>query len=374
MSNGTTINTDLFDPEVLQDAIIAGFVGVKALDGSEAVVVNDSLPGDKGNGSKVTVPYFGNMGEFEDISPDGDGPAPTKLTMDSEQASVIQSAKGWNLTDWAQMQAQFADPEGEGARQLIEMASRRGDKALIDASTSGLPSTMIKDVHSNTTPRKMDWDGLVDAKMLWGDEQEEIVLLAMHSKTYGDVQKIKSADGIPLFQPPEDGGPARFAGIPIRVSDRLAPDHSNVTSTGTTPPAVTFTGVPNGVYQIEIDVTTAGAVGAAVFKYSLDDGVTFATGVVTASAVLLGTSGVTAHFAAGTYATDNVYRSLAKFTTLLLKRRALVLWRNRKPQIESQRMVTNASTLAYVHIFFVAYRYRTLPGKVHGGVAALKHN
>jgi hypothetical protein len=374
MSDGPTTNADMFDPEVLMDAVQAGFAGVKALDGSPAVVSNDSLPGDKGNGSEVTVPYFGNMGEFEDIDEDGAGPAPTRLTMDSEKAYVTQSAKGWNLTDWAQMQAQFADPEAEGARQLIEMAGRRGDKALVDAAKDDLPAAMVHDVHSNTAPRTIDWDGVVDAKMKWGDEQEDVVLMAVHSKTFGDLQKLKTADGVPLLQLATDGGPARFCGIPIRVSDRLTPDHSAVTSTGTAPPAVTFTGTPNGVYKILVEITTGGARGTAVFRYSLDNGATYTTAVATAATVLLGDSGVTANFAVGTYTDDNVYTSHAKFTTLLLKRGALVLWRNRRPQIESQRVVTNASTLAYVHIFFVAYRYRTLPGKSKGGVVAYKHN
>lgn len=97
---------------------------------------------------------------------------------------------------------------------------------------------------------------------------------------------------------------------------------SAVTSAGTSPPTVTVSitgavtsnsGSPNytvtsntGPYIVSI--TTGGARGTAVFKWSKDGGTTYATGVTTAATVALGTTGVTVAFDTGTYSTDNVYK------------------------------------------------------------------
>jgi hypothetical protein len=95
---------------------------------------------------------------------------------------------------------------------------------------------------------------------------------------------------------------------------------SNVVATGTAPPTVTFSGTPTDNFQIQLNVTTGGGLGAGVSKWSYNGGLTFpATGVAIPAAVLpsltgdvplaIGTvnTGITAHFTVGTYATDNVY-------------------------------------------------------------------
>jgi len=84
-----------------------------------------------------------------------------------------------------------------------------------------------------------------------------------------------------------------------------------VVSAGTFPPPVTLTGTPSGVTGgVVLEITTGGARGTAVFKWSADNGVTFTTGVTTAASVVLGSSGMTANFAAGPYSTDNVYSAV----------------------------------------------------------------
>jgi hypothetical protein len=85
-----------------------------------------------------------------------------------------------------------------------------------------------------------------------------------------------------------------------------APATSTVSQTGSGP-AITITGTPAGYYDLLIHITLGGIVGTATFKWSLDGGASYTTGVVTASTVILGTTGLTAHFAAGTYVLDEVY-------------------------------------------------------------------
>lgn len=80
-----------------------------------------------------------------------------------------------------------------------------------------------------------------------------------------------------------------------------------VTATGTTPPAVTLTGTPLDSYGIRIEITTAGALATAAFRWSKDGGLTYTSGILTAATVVLGATGLTANFPAGPYAVNNVY-------------------------------------------------------------------
>lgn len=83
---------------------------------------------------------------------------------------------------------------------------------------------------------------------------------------------------------------------------------SPLVATGTAPPQIILSGVPSlGCIELQIKVTTPGPVGTAVFQWSSDNGVTWTTSVSTAASVVLGTTGITAAFGAGTYSADNLY-------------------------------------------------------------------
>ncbi len=81
-----------------------------------------------------------------------------------------------------------------------------------------------------------------------------------------------------------------------------------VTSQGTSPPAVSLTGMPTlGSVEIRIEITTGGSLGTALFQWSDDGGLSWkATDVATGALVALG-SGLSAIFSPGIYSTDNVY-------------------------------------------------------------------
>ena len=84
-----------------------------------------------------------------------------------------------------------------------------------------------------------------------------------------------------------------------------------VTATGTTPPTVTLSGTPNNLSAstVEIDITTPGTRGIALFQWKFD-GVVQQTLQVTSASFVLGTTGLQASFSAGTYAANNVYTSV----------------------------------------------------------------
>jgi hypothetical protein len=72
-------------------------------------------------------------------------------------------------------------------------------------------------------------------------------------------------------------------------------------------PGITLQGVPTlGSIQLDLRITTGGILGAAVFQYSWDGGLTFTSGVTAAATVSLG-YGLTAYFTAATYATTDAY-------------------------------------------------------------------
>jgi hypothetical protein len=103
--------------------------------------------------------------------------------------------------------------------------------------------------------------------------------------------------GTARFQWSQDGGNTWNIGGPMA-------------SSGTTPPAVTLSGTSNVALpsDIEIQITTAGALGTAIFEWSQDGGSTWTTGLQTsATAVPLGNTGLAATFALGNYATNNLY-------------------------------------------------------------------
>jgi hypothetical protein len=90
-----------------------------------------------------------------------------------------------------------------------------------------------------------------------------------------------------------------------------------VNKTGTTPPDVQITGTPVTPTVVWIEVTTGvtfagGATSAGRFKWSTNRGGSYTTGAIIADTVPLGTTGLTAAFGLGTYATDNKYRTTSE--------------------------------------------------------------
>jgi hypothetical protein len=113
-------------------------------------------------------------------------------------------------------------------------------------------------------------------------------------ETYGSVRTIPSAG---TFLMPSSGLTLTFA-----------PLSAVVRTGGTTGPVVTPSGAaPTGDNDFIIEITTGGALGAGVFKWSKDGGLTYTTGVSLAASVVLTGTGVTAGFAAGTYVLGEKY-------------------------------------------------------------------
>jgi hypothetical protein len=79
-------------------------------------------------------------------------------------------------------------------------------------------------------------------------------------------------------------------------------------ASGSSPPVVTITGsLPIG---IRVEITTGGALGVALYRYSADAGVTWIESELTTTstyAMIGAATGITLNFPTGTYTNDNVY-------------------------------------------------------------------
>jgi hypothetical protein len=95
-----------------------------------------------------------------------------------------------------------------------------------------------------------------------------------------------------------------------------------LTAKGTLPPPVTLVGRPTlGSLEILIQISLAGALGAAQFNWSPDGGVSIAaSNVVTSAASVLGSTGLTAVFSGlfGNYSLDNAYQAPSPVPEIIL--------------------------------------------------------
>ncbi len=367
-------------PELLTEAVKAGLSGVACFEGTRCAVTNMSLSNGKGvAGTEVKVPYFASLGEFEDITTDGDALTPALLEQSSEVATVQHSGKAFEITRFAA--GAVGDPYKEAARQIVAGAKRRFERALISvASDTTAWDHMLVDVYDAGTPKYLDYDRLVDAKVLFGDEAaEEEMTLFIASKVKGDLMRLKDSTGRPLLTDPTMGAPGRFCGIPYRVSDLLASSaFGAVTETGTTPPTFTVAGTPASAgYNFRIECTTAGNRGTFKFRWSEDGGGNWHTNVLSAATVVLGTTGATVSIENAAAALNNVWTFgvAGSFKSLLCLPQSLALWADSNGStIQTDRDITKDADIAALHVYFAAHRYKRMPGMSKGGVVVIKHN
>jgi len=398
-----SLSTDQFEPEILTETVQGVFAGKTIMGRLAALgiaIVEGTMPhsGPKAIGKKVTVPRFGTLGEFV-ANGEGTPSVPSKLGMVSEESSISRDSLSFEVSAWAQGNGDLfpggsGDPYEEAARQIQEAAIRAMDKRLIDAG--GASGVYVKDVHSLSTPVTISYDLVVDAKFDgWGDEQDDIAALAVHSQTHKDLLKLKDSTGRPLLLDGQgDGDFDRFCGKPVIVSDRLPFTGSTmgaVTSSGTTPPVMTITGTPLGPWRLHVDCTLSHASDSTI-RFSTDGGNTWSEEIAVADdsvpVALIdtnadslvgvnGKTGLSVAFASGTFNADNLWISTArvKATSLLLKKSAMAFWYNRQAlRLKTDENILQDTDLGAMHLYGVAHRYGRRPGGSRSGVVQLVHN
>ncbi len=391
-----TTSSDVLIPEIFTDAVKAKFAQKNVFAGSmlvgtKAAVVSGSFPGGaKEIGNQVEVPYFGTLGDFAN-NPDGTAVTPGKIGQTSEKATVTRDSLAFEVTRWGR-NAKGGDAYEEAAQQIVDAAQRAMDKRLIDASVAS--GGLIKSAYSSSAPRLLDYDLAVDAKMLWGDEQENAVAMVVHSKTLADLYKMRDSVGRPLLTIPGDGELPRFMGLPVGASDRLPLTGSamgSVTAAGSSPPTVTLAGTPLGAWDLKIVTTLIGALGTTKVKFSVDGGNNYSAEMVVPGSGILplidtavdslvgvnGATGITATFGGSTTNLDNAWTAKAslKVRTLLLKEGSLGFWFNEQAlSLLTDDDILVDSSIGAMHLYAAAIRYRRHRAGTKPGVVVIEHN
>ncbi|MFO0559057.1 MAG: hypothetical protein U0269_13665 [Polyangiales bacterium] len=382
----TIVRNNTFYPDIFVDAVRGAFRGHAALHGTGAVTMNPSLPDGLKGGDKIKVPYFGTLGELQVTTEDIPVPL-SSVSQSVDEAVVRRAGRAFEMSKWKMIAESSSDPYGEFARQLTELVGRAWDGALIDAAASptGLPASHVIDRFNASSPVNLQYGHVIDGRAVFGDEQGQIGMLCMHSKPYFDLMKQLDAENRPLLTSPNDGGLVRIAGVPVMPSDRCPIDFSAsgaISSAGTAPPSLTISGSTNlGINHLEIAIASAGALGAATFRYSFDGGATWSNPAPTAASASLvidndasRPTGLVAHFSAGSYSADNEYTATPRYSSLIVKPGALALWYNASPAVDTDKDILKDNVVAAIHTYFVPHRYARIINESRPGVVVLKHN
>lgn len=393
----TTKATDLISLPDLADAIPAAFAARNALlleSLGAATIVSGlaNLTSKVAAGVKVQVPYFSAVPDFQDLA-ENQTMVVQSVGETYEEATIERWGNAIGITDLASKVTNGAI-NTEAARQLVATGMRKlDDKLLAKAIAPGAITT--GSVWSSSTPVNISYDAFVDLETAFDDAGDSIVAYLMHPKAFADALKLKGTDNRPLLTS-VDGQLPNLFGKPIIKSNKMTSGGAmgSATATGTTPPAATLAGTPNGmVKSLKIECVLAGAHGTAKFRFSTDNGATWSDPILTtspASPIALtdtavdslvgknGATGLTVAFAAGTFATDNKWSatSFRKLITAAVRRNALVAVIdlhslaspeiNRRPLDGSEDLVSN--------FYGAAIRYRRTNGQSMTGVALLEHN
>lgn len=400
-----TTKNDVIIPEIFTDAVQGRFAQAGLFDEASplarlgAVAISDTFTGDASEiGKEVSVPYFGTIGEFQENVDDGEAAEVAKLAQTKETAHVSRDTLAFEATRWSRSSV-GKDAYDEGVEQLVVAAARAMDRRVIKSAlpagaggTAQSPGLKVAAFNA-TTPRFFDYDLMVEGKMQYGDEQDDIIGLAVHSTTLADLYRLKDGEGRPLLTHPIEGGLPSFLGTPVIVSDQtpiVGSTMGAVTSGGTSPPTIAFVrNTPLGPWKLKIEVVTPGARGTAEIRFSLDNGNSWSAPILTADEIELidpaidslvgvnGRSGLRISYASGNASADNEWSSKAtlKATSMLIKRGSFAFWFNRAAlQMQTDRDILRDSDVAAMHLYAAACRYRRLPAGTKPGVVLIEHN
>jgi len=138
---------DLFVPEALEDAIKGIYAGMSVMKDTGAVLVKTGMPAGKAKvGETITVPYFGTIGELEDLTDDGQALTPRGISQTDETATIRHSGIAIEATWWAQASS-ADDPYGEMARQVKLAVERKIDAEANDRLARVMLDATVAQVH-----------------------------------------------------------------------------------------------------------------------------------------------------------------------------------------------------------------------------------
>lgn len=216
MATGTTTKSNMIIPEVFGDMVTAKFKG-KLVIGNFALT-DTTLVGTPGD--TVHFPKFNAIGDAEDLTEDV-AMVPEVLTSSDAEATIKEVGKAVTISDQAAL-GSVGNPIDEATTQVGKVVARKIDKDLITEGITNCPSSRII-LATDTEAFHLK---VADAKSLWGDEAEEITVLAIHSKMYTSL--LKDANFISADKYPAgvlvSGAIGTIYGVPVMITDRVPYD------------------------------------------------------------------------------------------------------------------------------------------------------
>lgn len=217
----STSRSDLINPDILAEEVAKGFAGMNALDGTGVVTVNPGLAaGSDDVGNPRTIPYFESIGEAEEVA-EGGALSPVKMTMSSEQGTVVRFGKAVSIGGLARRAKGYGRDIYEVARDaILRMISRKLDGLALDRLVArAVAGSMVYDGSSGTVSPT----SIVGTYKLFGDEiagAGDIALWVMPSKVLWDTASISDSTGRSLYTPAVGDRLATLNGVQTRMSDK----------------------------------------------------------------------------------------------------------------------------------------------------------
>ena len=370
------------------------------------VNISGSFTGDANSiGTTVSIPYFNQIGTFQTRT-DGSSASyqtPAGGLLVKEPGTVTARTLAFELTDWAQNSTIVQDVGSiyNAAVASVQNAAVAAMDEMIVAAAVATNTTiatgsknLTTDVYNASTPRYLDSDLLVDARMLFEDLQDNFAALVVHPLALRSLFKLRDQVGNPLLTNYANGGMPTVWGVPVFVSGACNVPTCTIT-TGSisvdsgTSPAITIAGTANRYVSIKIKCTTGGTLGNSKVVISVDGGKTWSRAEITTvgsgSALTIvsphdgSSTGVTVYWAAGTSVvgeTWTVPTTSVKVASHFVKKGAFAFWYNAAKLADLQSVMVPAADMTQnaIHLYAVAHRYNQLPGSRLPGVATIYHN
>lgn len=159
MASETTFLKNLVDPEVMAD-MIQGKVASKIVV-TPFAKIDTTLQGKPG--STITVPFYGYIGDAEDVA-EGVAVDAVVLSTGTTETKVKKAVKAVTVTDEAVLSG-YGDPEGEAANQLAKAIAAKTDAdAMAVITGDGVQFTY------DGSAAEISYEGIVDAVDVFAEE------------------------------------------------------------------------------------------------------------------------------------------------------------------------------------------------------------
>ena len=227
----TTLLEDLFDPEVIADAI-----NEKLIDGirfAPLAAVDTTLVGR--DGDTLTMESFEYVGMADDVEEGEDIPI-AKLSADTEKVKVSKIGKAIQFSDEALLAGHANSVASESAKQVVVAINDKVEKMFLDQMSD--KAALVSTVSASTGASA----GIAEALQLFGEDMDGQKVLLVPPTYY--TKLLKSEGWIPNTEAGADiiirGSVGQIYGCQVVLSNRLAKKTYQLTTDTTVDPTHTY--------------------------------------------------------------------------------------------------------------------------------------